>query len=547
MPINFKQNSPWLLVLFLAIAVQLSGINVAFFTDDPGLYAALAKNMVQRGNYWELVSYGKNWLDKPHFPFWMAALSFKIFGFSSWSYKLPALLFFLMSVFYTYLFAQKNYGQKTAITAALILLTAQHIFMSNTDVRAEPYLMALIIGSVYHFYQLEKRLSWTDLLLGALLAGCAVMTKGIFALIPIGAAVLGELLLKKRYHEIFRWKWLLAIILTVIFILPEIYSLYIQFDRQPEKSIIGSQHISGIHWFLWDSQFGRFINSGPITRKQGSIFFYVHTLIWAFAPWFFMLVYAVFIILKKVWQKQHQPEFYSLCGALSMWLIFSLSGFQLPFYTNIIFPFFAIITAAVWVEVIAETTVKYLKILQFLQVVILLIAVLIFNYFLQPGKAFLFFAEVIALLILVFYLYKKTTGFAFAFLISCSAVMFVNLYLNTIFYPLITTYKSDIQVAKYINLNLNKKQIFVADSLNNPFQFYCNKPVQLLPKTDSEDSVSAQKIIYTDEINVKNLQKKHPITIIKAFKNYPNEAILKNFIWYKKRKETLETRYLVTY
>ncbi|RYE16823.1 MAG: hypothetical protein EOP42_33290, partial [Sphingobacteriaceae bacterium] len=53
MPLNFKNNFPWLLVLFLAIAVQLSGINVAFFTDDPGLYAAISKNMVQRGNYWD--------------------------------------------------------------------------------------------------------------------------------------------------------------------------------------------------------------------------------------------------------------------------------------------------------------------------------------------------------------------------------------------------------------------------------------------------------------------------------------------------------------
>ena len=547
MPINFKKNTPWLLVFVLAIAVQLSGINVAFFTDDPGLYAALAKNMVLRGNYWELVSYGKDWLDKPHFPFWMAASSFKIFGFASWTYKLPASLFYLLSVFYTYLFAKKNYGQKTAVIAALILLSAQHIFMSNVDVRAEPYLMALIIGSVYHFYQLENRFGWKDLLPGALFAGCAVMTKGIFALIPIGAAVLGHLLLKKRYAEILRWKWLLAIILTTVFILPEIYSLYVQFDRQPEKSVIGSQHISGIHWFLWDSQFGRFINSGPITRPQGSKLFYVHTLIWAFAPWFFMLLYAVFITLKKAWQKQYQPEYFTLCGALSMWLIFSLSGFQLPFYTNIIFPFFAIITAAVWVEVISKPMILYLKIIQYLQIVILVAAIFAFNYFLDSGQTALFWTEVLIFSLLIFYLYKKTAGFSLVFLLSCCTLIFVNFYLNSIFYPLLTTYKADASAAKYINQNLPHKPVFVLDSLNNPFQFYTVQPVKLLSKSDLKQQSIPSKIIYVDEISLKNLRKKHSFKILKYFENYPEEKILKNFIWFKKRPETLDKRYLILY
>lgn len=546
MPINLKIGLPWLLVLILAIAVQFSGINISFFTDDPGLYGSIAKNMVLRGNYWELVSYGKDWLDKPHFPFWMAALSFKIFGISTWSYKLPALLFFLLSVFYTYLFARKNYNQKTAVIAVLILLTAQHIFMSNTDVRAEPYLMALIIGSVYHLFALEKRFSRIDLLLATLFAGCAVMTKGIFALIPIGAALLGELVFKKRFAKIFRWKWLLALVLTAIFILPEIYSLYVQFDSQPQKSTFQTTPISGIHWFLWDSQFGRFINSGPITRKQGSLFFYVHTLIWAFAPWFFMLIYAVFITLKKAWQKQ-QTEYYSICGALSMWLIFSLSGFQLPFYTNIIFPFFAIITATVWAEKISKNAIQYFKVFQYLQVTVLLLAIIAFNYFLNPGKSILFSIEILGLFLLIFYLYKKTSGRTFVFLLSCSAVIFVNVYLNTIFYPLLSSYKADVQAPKYINQNFAQKPIFVVDSLNNAFQFYCHQPVQLLSKAELKNPEPTQKIIYTDENNLKRLQQKQPVVILKTFENYPNESILKDFIWYKKRAETLDKYYLIRY
>ena len=546
MPVQLNKNLPWLLVLLLAVAVNFSGINVAFFTDDPGLYAALAKNMVLHGNYWELFSYGKDWLDKPHFPFWMAALSFKLFGFSTWSYKLPALLFFLLSGWYTYLFAKRNYDRKTALMAVLILFSAQHILMSNTDVRAEPYLMALIIGSVYHFSKVESKFNWLDLILGSLLAGCAVMTKGIFALIPIGASVVGELLFKKRFREMFRLKWLLAIVLTAVFILPEIYSLYVQFDSQPGKSTFQNTHISGIHWFLWDSQFGRFINNGPITRKGGSVFFYVHTLIWAFAPWFFMLAYAVFSSIKKVLTGVRLPEYYALCGGFAMWLIFSLSSFQLPFYTNIIFPFFAIITAAVFRKVFSGKRIALFKTIQVLQVCILFLAVLVFNYFLQPTISVLFLAEVISFGILIFYLNKKTSGFSFYFLLSCCAMLFVNFYLNTIFYPLLTSYKADCQAPVYVNQKLSAKPIFVMDSLNNAFQFYCKQSVQLLPKKDSAQT-SNLKIIYTDEATLKSLQKKHPIEILKVIKNYPNEIIYKQFIWYKTREQALDKYYIIRY
>ncbi len=260
--------------------------------------------MVLRGNYWELVSYGKNWLDKPHFPFWMAALSFKIFGFHSWSYRLPALLFYLLSVFYTYLFAKKNYGQKTAIVAALILLTAQHIFMSDVDVRAEPYLMGLIIGAIYHIDRLNDRFTFVQLFMAALLTACAVMTKGIFVVGAIYGALIGQLLFTKNLKQLFKFKWLLLLLLTFILTLPELYALYIQFDLHPEKVVFGRQQVSGIKWFLWDSQFGRFINKGPITKPaNGNIFFFVHTLLWAFAPWCLLFYFALYKNVKAIWQK----------------------------------------------------------------------------------------------------------------------------------------------------------------------------------------------------------------------------------------------------
>ena len=290
----------YLFLLLLAILVNFSGFNLDFFTDDPGLYGSISKNLLYRHQFWQLFTYNQDWLDKPHFPFWAVALSFRVFGVSVWAYRLPALLFFLIALRYTFLFSKKYYGAEIAWLATLILATSQHLIMSNTDVRAEPYLVAMVIGSIYHISQLEQRFTFYDLFVAALLAALAIMTKGIFVIVAIYGALIGHLVFSGKYREIFRPKWALLVLLTGLFVLPELYALYVQFDLHPEKLVFGRQNVSGIKWFFWDSQFGRFVNKGPITRKSGDIFFYLHTLLWAFAPWCLVFYYAVFKSVSSI-------------------------------------------------------------------------------------------------------------------------------------------------------------------------------------------------------------------------------------------------------
>src|SRR6185437_5066097 len=221
-------NKLFYFVLFvLALAVNFAGINTGFFTDDPGLYASIAKNLIYKHEFLQLFTYNRDWLDKPHFPFWAIFVSFKLFGISVWAYRLPALLFFVISLVYTYLFTRKYYGWEVAAIAVLILMTAENAILSNTDVRAEPYLMGLITGSIYHIARLEERFSFADLLLAALLTAFAVMTKGIFVITAIYGGLLGHLLFQKKLRNLFRLKWLWLLVLTVIFTLPEFYALYV--------------------------------------------------------------------------------------------------------------------------------------------------------------------------------------------------------------------------------------------------------------------------------------------------------------------------------
>jgi 4-amino-4-deoxy-L-arabinose transferase-like glycosyltransferase len=85
----------------VGVLLNMTGLFPPIMELDGALYACIAKQMAQTGDFVNLYAVGTDWLDKPHFPFWVAALSFRVFGINTFAYKFPALLFFLGSVAYT--------------------------------------------------------------------------------------------------------------------------------------------------------------------------------------------------------------------------------------------------------------------------------------------------------------------------------------------------------------------------------------------------------------------------------------------------------------
>lgn len=544
------QNKPFYILLFvLALIVNFSGIATKFFTDDPGLYASIAKNLLYKKDFLQLFTYNQDWLDKPHLPFWLVMCSFKLFGISEWAYRLPALLFFMLSALYTWLFSKKYYGTEVAAMAVLILMTSLNIIMSNTDVRAEPYLMAFVIGSIYHVARLHERYKISDLILAALLTACALMTKGLFVMVAIYGGLLGQVLFERNFKSLFSWKWLFLALLIIVFIMPECYALYVQFDAHPEKVVFGRQHVSGIKWFLWDSQFGRFVNNGPITRKSADVFFFVHTLLWAFAPWCLMFYYAVYKSLKSIFQKQKLPEYYTLCGGLLLLLLFSISKFQLPFYTNTIFPLFAVITAPYCLKQLGRFGTGFRLIGQWVYIVAFPVVVLLINYFSSPDQQLWFYVDVIiALLVIALICYKVKVNHIKVFLLNCTVVLFVNLYLNTIFYKQIIAYKGQITAAEYLNQpQFNHVHVYSLRTENNIFQFYNHKHVDFIPLEQFQSFKPIDSaVFYVNQPSMDILVQSHAnFKILQTFIDYPQENLLPKFINRATRDQVLGKVYLI--
>jgi 4-amino-4-deoxy-L-arabinose transferase-like glycosyltransferase len=476
-------------LLCLGVLLNLSGLGGTLADTDATQYATVARTMAESGNFVELVSEGRDWLDKPHLPFWLTALSFRLFGVGTVAYKLPALLFWALALLYTYRYAQHLYSRTVARLAVLLLLPAYHLVLSNNDVRAEPYLTGLIIGSLYHLVRAHERRFSAHLVWGALLAAGAVMTKGIFVLTAPGAGLALHWALHRQWREFIHPRWWVALLLVGVFILPELYCLHQQFDLHPEKVVFGQTGVSGLRFFFWDSQVGRFFNTGPI-RARGEPFFFLHTSLWAFLPWSLLLYASVlFTLVSGRVRAMGQREFFTSGAAAGLFLLFSLSGFQLPHYTNILVPFFSILVASWLVALEGEGARRAIWRVQLGVCGVLVLLALGLLWAFRPPHALVGAAWVVLLAAAALRLFPDG-GVAHAVGRSFGVALAFSSTLNLFFFPALLTYQAGSEAARVVNQQ-PALRVGMYETNAYSFEFYTRARVERWDLTALKEAASA--------------------------------------------------------
>jgi 4-amino-4-deoxy-L-arabinose transferase-like glycosyltransferase len=546
---QFKFQQYGYLIFIFSLFVYAMGIPVTLMEPDAAVYADVAMEMVKRNNYLEIYLRGQDWLDKPHFQFWITALSYKVFGINNFGYKFPAVLFSLLAILYTFLFGKRFYTVTHGAVSAIILMTAQHFILSNNDVRAEPYLAGLTILSLYYFAcYLQDKKFW-QLVPGSMGLACLLMTKGLFTILPVVSAIGLTLITQKKWREILNIQWLWVLGLTILFISPSLVGYYLQFDLHPEKEVFGRTGVSGIRFFLWDSQWGRFTNTGPI-RGEGDIFFYLHTMLWAFAPWAFLVYFGIYCKIRDLMRPVRRSENLTFFGFSFVFIIFSLSKFQLPHYLNQLFPLMALIATYGLFNVSRFTkSLKVLFILQIITIMLLGFTALVLHlfYFDQPPRIDVMLVVSISWILTIFLLIREPSILKRIIIAPAIFILSINYYLNRQFYPHLLPYQSESEVAFYMkNRELPIDQLVFYDETEWAADFYLKRVIPEYYPSDL-DSISLKgKYVFTTEEGLHDLREKyHIIEKIKAFDDFHVTTLTGEFINRKKRSKTLETKWLV--
>lgn len=520
---NFKQNYLWLiLVIILANATGL--LFPILNSNDAYFYAVISKNIVTNNDWVNLFYGGKDWLDKPHLPFWVTAVFFKIFGYTSFAYVLPGFLFNLLGMIYTYRLAKEFFDHNIALISAVIYASSLHLMLSAIDVRAEAFLLGEILPACFYFWRYDKENRLKHLFLASLFTGLALMTKGIFVLFTICSGQIGYWIYTKQFCKVVSAKFFLFILLSFIFAIPEFICLYVQFDLHPEKIVFDTNNVSGLHWYFWGSQFGRFFNTGPIVNKHGDPFFFIHTLLWAFLPWTLVLIFAIYTIIKKFnsYLSSDKAKIIYLSGAfLPTFIMFSATKFQLDHYTNIIIPFAAIFCAFV---VCTAQSNLLAKVQVYLSYVLLgLNIILIFFCF----KLSVYSSLVIIPLILIFLITKNIYMVRFISTqtvvypaLAISSVIIMIMAINGIIYQ---RYNAGYNISNYIG---HDKPLYLinTDKVVNTLGFHSSINIYSVNDITQVSKLPCYVLINNNQ--VQQIQHLTNIKLINSFDDIPMEKFI---------------------
>jgi 4-amino-4-deoxy-L-arabinose transferase-like glycosyltransferase len=534
--------------LAVGILINANGLLLDILEPDGALYATISKHIALTGDWVNLFGDGHDWLDKPHFPFWISALSFKIFGITAFAYKLPAFIFWLAGIWFTYRLAHELYDSRTAKAAVIIYVFSLHGLLNNFDVRAEPYLTTLIIAAIYYICKAGNSGKLRYIILAAFTAACAVMTKGIFVLITIGSGFVIYWIITKQWKQFLNYRWWIMTVLVLLFITPELYSLYSQFDLHPEKVVFGRTNVSGLRFFFWDSQFGRFFNTGPI-KGHGDPTFFLHTTLWAFLPWSIILYIAVYSVIKKGNTNENSEVRWIVFGSvLITFLLFSFSGFQLPHYIVILFPHFSIITAAYLVAIKNEVTFKRLTVLQTTLLTIAAVAVVLLAAYSNMGDT-VSVAIIAGSVVIGVLLYFKEKGLNKLVAIGSAITLVLFLFLFNFFYPRLLQYQAGMMAGKYLTNNKINAKAATLNAWSYSFEFYAPGFVQYVNNINDVNELIGKDTSAAFYTNVNTLsiltQKGYQYNVLKEFPNFHISMLTGSFLNPATRQNELEKMALI--
>jgi 4-amino-4-deoxy-L-arabinose transferase-like glycosyltransferase len=470
---GFLSNSIYKFLFALLGLVYIIGLFVPLMDNDSAHHADIALHMYLTGDYVSLVDHAGDYLDKPHLHFWLSALSYKVFGVTTFAYKFPSFLFTILGTYSTYRLGKALYNTEVGKLAALIIASSFAYILANNDVRMDAMLTAAVAFATWQlveFIQHKKIINVMGAAFGLALGFC---TKGHIGVFIPAVAAFAYILYRKDWKLLLNWQWLLLLVLFGFFISPVVYCYYLQYNLHPEKIVRGKNNINGVNFILINQSVERFSGEMGKAAKNDYLFF-IHSFLWAFAPWSVLAYIAVAMRIKNFLRRKE--EWLTTVVFIIMVLIVSFSGFKLPHYLNIVFPVSAVMAASFIISKQKDKgwTRRIFTIQSTIIALLLLIAGIINGWAFAPTKAWVV-AGTILLLAVVFHFIKSKvySPLQKAVTFSVATMAFVFFLLNSNFYPQLLTYQGGNELAFAARKKVNTADVyFWNNNYSSSFNFY---------------------------------------------------------------------------
>lgn len=460
-------------VLFVFLLISILPLLLTLPLDvidiDSSQYAEISREMVEGGNPFFIRDNGRRYLDKPILTFWKISLSFLVFGYQNFAFRLPALLFTFLSFWGIFKLTELYSGSRLRAWISVFLYSlSPGLYSMVVDPKIDVYLTPyLILVHTFYYLGFKKNRNFYYLMYFAM--GLGFITKGPIAMVIPALSIGGDILFRRDWKRLLEMKLFpgafLAILPPILWSIP----LYLEFQTY------------GPYFFLWIQSFGRFYVK-MYNQKFNPLFFYSN-FSWAFG--IFILPFAGFVIdrvrkffkegkTKGVFQNILKNEYKNLDFVPGFWLflflfLISFSRYQLPQYIYWCLPAAAVIGAGVLESILlslkdskkGDFSLRIGVLLLLITAGAFSVSILILPFLsIQVGWSYLILPSIYLAVFIWVYFQTSREGLLLASWIFPVSLFFsvVSLYL----YPMLTSYQPSKEIGTFIRENEpGKEKLFL--------------------------------------------------------------------------------------
>jgi len=340
--IIFNESFIILFLLFVLSSVMFSRLGDATLSGDDCYYSELAKEMVVFNDYASPRFDGKVdfHTSKPPILFWMCAASGKMFGFTSWSMRLPIAITGFLGVVFLFLFVKRFWGIYQGFIASIVLtFTQQYMFHARSPVTDCPF--AVFFAASLIFFWFGKQISQKYYYAMGIFLGLAIMTRQIPGFF-ICAVIIGYILLAHDNKPIKSIHFWLSLLVSSIIVAPWHILMYQYYGVGFIKQYFGVTLMSGFSGY-----------SNSVNPSINPWYAYFQILANNYWPWLPFMIFGIYKYFKKVFDvgvEEKQKILFIFCWVFIPFVIFQIAKVKQHHYIMPLYFPFAIVVAGVFDE-----------------------------------------------------------------------------------------------------------------------------------------------------------------------------------------------------
>lgn len=500
-------------------AIYALALGLDVMEPDAAQYAAMTHEMIASGDWLTFTDRGADYLDKPPLVFWTAGLAFELLGPSTVTYKLPSLLFIVLTLVSVHRLGRLHRSEAFARSAVLITGGTVALHLLVNDCRTDTLLMGAVTFATWQgaaFLTHGRTRHLAGLGLGV---GLGMLAKGPLGLVVPAMALGPHAVLTGSWQRLIDARVLLVPVVVGVLLAPMFIGLHRQFGRQ------------GIEFYLWTQSFGRITGENDWRNTAGPLFF-VHTSAWALLP------FTPLVVAGLVRSVRERPlGWIALAGLVMPFIALSLSRFKLPHYIYIVTPFAALVA----VDGLRTLPTRIWRMLFTGLGILLAIGTLVLAVAAFPETAWTVRLGIVAAL-------GVLAGLAWAMLrhpvalgalASCAGFLGVN----AVLYPNVLRHQSGAVLVRHMEArDLDVDRLYQHRVWSRSMDFYAGHSIPGIGAFAGDDF---PVWVYTDEVGLSDLRTRYTTGEPIAFTHMPPTRLTLSFLLPHRRPRTLRPRYLI--